>query len=132
SIAALVALASVAAGTTVKIDAAATSPLYSFAIAWGAIFVVMVLSFRSVKLAILAFIGSCLPLIVGAGTLGLIGRPLDPSVVVAGAIALGISVTYTVYHFAAFLAHRRFFTQSSTEGVEQTLDEVGRPVFFSS
>lgn len=138
SIAALVILACVAAGVGKILtgdgafDPAATSMLYGLAIACVAIFVIMVFGFRSKALAISAFIGSCLPVVLVAGIIGLIARPLDPSVVVAGGIMLAISVANAMYLFTAFLGHRRYFTPSSPMATEQTLAEVGRPVLLSS
>jgi ubiquinone/menaquinone biosynthesis C-methylase UbiE len=131
TIAVLAGVAGVAAGL-ITFGATATSTLSSLAIACGTTFVTMLLAFRRKQLAGVALLISWLPIVLGVGVSGLIARPLEPSVVVAGAIMLALSVADTIYLFRAFLAHRKFFTQESPVAVAEMLAEAGRPMLLSA
>lgn len=131
----LVAVAAIAAAALAArgdLGAHAGAMLARLGLACGAMLLVMGLIFRSARLALVALAGGGLPAALGIGVLALIARPQELPLVLAGAAVLGICVAQTMYLITAFLAHRRYFTQSSPEAVERTLAEVGRPVLWAS
>ncbi len=76
--------------------------LSSFLLAFGIIFLIMVLLFRSWKIGIISIIPNVLPMLVCAGFMGWAGIRLIPSTAMTFAIAIGIAVDDTIHFLARF------------------------------
>lgn len=103
----------------------------SLAMAFAVITLMMVLLFRSVRLALFAMIPNLTPIAVGLGAMYLLGIGLNPGTVMVGAIALGIVVDDTVHFLTAFRRH--LADGMRLDGaIAASIKEVGRPVVFTS
>jgi uncharacterized protein len=92
-----------------------------------AVMVLVLISFRSLRLAILALVPNLLPLLLIAGCLVLTGTSLSMTTTMVFAIVFGISVDDTI-HFVAGYAERRELPNA----VELTLRETGSSLTLSS
>ncbi|UCG72867.1 MAG: MMPL family transporter [Chromatiales bacterium] len=103
----------------------------SLAMAFAVITLMMVLLFRSWRLALFAMIPNLTPIAVGLGAMYLMGIGLNPGTVMVGAIALGIVVDDTVHFLTAF---RRYLRDRMhvNDAIGATIEEVGRPVVITS
>jgi len=92
-----------------------------------AVMILVLISFRSLRLAILALVPNLLPLLLIAGCLVLTGTALSMTTTMVFAIVFGISVDDTI-HFVAGYAERRH----RPDAVEVTLRETGSSLTLSS
>ena len=107
------------------------SQLRSFAVALGAVSLVMIVLLRTVALGALAMIPNLLPIAIGLGSMTLLDIPLNPATVMIAAVALGIVVDDTVHLMTAF--ERGVGATGDVGGaVRSTLLEVGQPVTVTS
>lgn len=103
----------------------------SLAMAFAVITLMMVILFRSWRLALFAMIPNLTPIAVGLGAMYLMGIGLNPGTVMVGAIALGIVVDDTVHFLTAFRRHLRDGMRPD-DAIGATIEEVGRPVVITS
>ena len=88
-------------------DGIAESQLQSVGSAAGAIFVLVTLALRSIRLGIIAMIPNLLPVAMYFGMLGLGAAPLSLPTSLIGAVALGIAVDDTVHFLVRYRRERR-------------------------
>jgi len=88
-------------------DGIAESQLQSVGSAAGAIFVLVTLALRSLRLGIIAMIPNLLPVAMYFGMLGLGAAPLSLPTSLIGAVALGIAVDDTVHFLVRYRRERR-------------------------
>ena len=74
-----------------------TTLVVSLAMALPLVFVVMMITFRSIRLGLISVLPNLLPIAVGMGMLGLTDLPLSASSVVAFPIAFGLAVDDTIH-----------------------------------
>jgi uncharacterized protein len=113
-------------------DEMATSMISSLGMALVAIFIVLLVVFRSFKLACLALIANFIPVALIYAILGWIGHPLDPPAAITGAISLGIAVDDTIHFFKNWRRHMDLNGQDSALAVQNTLKEIGKPMILST
>lgn len=113
-------------------DEMATSMISSLGQALVAIFVVLLIVFRSVKLASLALIANFIPVALIYAILGWIGNPLDPPAAITGAISLGIAIDDTIHFFKNWRRHMDLNGQDSALAVKNTLEDIGKPMILST
>ena len=104
-------------------DEIAYGQLRGLAVALGVISAVLLLIFRSPRLALLALAPNALPLTLIFGALGGLGLPLDAGTALIGCLALGVAVDDTIHIVAGF--HAR--THGGLEvraALDQTFAEV--------
>lgn len=95
--------------------------------AFLAVMLLVLVCFRSLRLALLALVPNLLPLLLIAGCMVLTGTALSLTTTMVFAIVFGISVDDTI-HFVAGYAHR----QRDPDAVGQTLRETGSSLVLSS
>lgn len=95
--------------------------------AFLAVMLLILLCFRSLRLALLALLPNLLPLLLIAGCMVLSGTALSLTTTMVFAIVFGISVDDTI-HFVAGYAHRR----DEPQAVAKTLRETGSSLVLSS
>ncbi|MBL4849246.1 MAG: MMPL family transporter [Planctomycetes bacterium] len=92
-----------------------------------AVMLLVLISFRSLRLTLMALVPNLLPLLLIAGCLVLTGTSLSLTTTMVFAIVFGISVDDTI-HFVAGYAQRR----DSPDAVEATIRETGSSLVLSS
>ncbi|MCA9054336.1 MAG: MMPL family transporter [Planctomycetaceae bacterium] len=100
----------------------------SFATAFLIITAVMMVSLRSIKLALLAMIPNVTPITIVFGILGWLKLPVDIGMMMTASIALGIAVDGT-FHFV--MAYRRSHREHvhSPRAARHALFHTGAPIF---
>jgi predicted RND superfamily exporter protein len=93
--------------------------------------VVCVLLFRSVKLALIAFLPNAFPVVVVYGLMGIAGLPLNSGSAMVATITLGIALNDTV-HLVLHYRERREGGDATDRALVETLGEIGRPVIMTS
>lgn len=103
----------------------------SFAMAFVAISIMMILSMRSVKVGLLSMVPNAFPVLMVMGLLGVTGIFMDTVVMSVSAMIIGVAVDDTV-HF--FIRLRREFEASGKyeAAVRATIMGVGRPLLFTT
>jgi predicted RND superfamily exporter protein len=104
-------------------DEIAYGQLRGLAVALGVISAVLLLIFRSPRLALLALAPNALPLTLIFGTLGVLGLPLDAGTALIGCLALGVAVDDTIHIVAGFHARTRGGLEARA-ALDQTFSEV--------
>jgi predicted RND superfamily exporter protein/CRP-like cAMP-binding protein len=103
----------------------------SLALAFGLIFLVLALTFTSVRVGLIALLPNALPIVVYFGALGLTGVTLNATTSLVGCLALGIAVDDTIHFFVRFNgAARRLGDETRAAAV--ALRELIRPVSFTT
>lgn len=107
------------------------SQIKTMGVVFLAIFLMFVILFRSLPLAIIALIPNIFPVVLVLGLMGLLGIPLDLMTITIAAVSVGIAVDHTihyVYRFRAeFAVHRDYrATLFRCHG------GVGRAMFYTS
>lgn len=124
-----------AIGTTLlaarSVDEMARSLVTGALAAAFAIWVILCLGFRSIKIGTIALIPTLPPAIMVYATLPVIGHPLEVSTSITGTIALGIAIDDTTWFIATWISKRRTGVDANT-AVRQTLSAIGRPMVLSS
>ncbi|MCH7687414.1 MAG: MMPL family transporter [Planctomycetes bacterium] len=100
----------------------------SFAMAFGIISLVMIVSLRSLKSGAVAMIPNLTPLCIVFGTLGWWMIPVDIGMMMTGSIALGIAVDGTFHYMIRYEKHYRR-SQDSTKAARFALLQTGAPIF---
>ncbi len=103
----------------------------SLALAFVIITVMILLLFRSPRIALLCLIPNALPLIIGYGTLGLMGWLLDPTPAVVFTVALGIAVDDTI-HLVARWREEIAAGRTNEEAIRSSVLHTGRAVTITS
>ena len=138
----LMAMSEMPAGT--RIEAAGYLPLYvrimdhivasqlsSFVLAFGVIFTLIGLLFRSVRMALLAVPANLLPVLMTLGLMGLLGIRLDVATVTIAAIVLGLVVDDTTQFLYRYREMRRRHSEPR-DVVFNTVRTVGRPMLITT
>jgi predicted RND superfamily exporter protein len=108
-----------------------TSQLRSFVLAFSVITLLMVVFLRSWRLGLFAMIPNLLPVLMGLGTMALLGISLNPGTIMIGAIALGLVVDDTVY-FLVTLRRKLGGGSNLEEAIADTVQTAGRPIIITS
>lgn len=103
----------------------------SLFVASTAIFVLMILLFRSFKVAFISMVPNLVPILLTLGTMGLLDIPLNIATAPVAAIALGIAIDDTIHFLVRF---RREFDKGRNYSVaiENTLRSVGKPILVTT
>jgi predicted RND superfamily exporter protein len=93
--------------------------------------VILLMIFRSIKLAVIALAPNALPVAMAFGAMGVLGIALDAGTVLVGNLALGIAVDDTIHTITGY--HRqRSIGQSPERALLRTFERVLPPVVFTT
>jgi len=113
------------------IDSLIRDLLTSLAYAFVIIFVTLALLFRDWRIAALAMLPNCLPIVVVLGGMGWAGRHLETLSAMVFSIGLGIAVDDTIHYLARYCQEvRRGATPE--EAVRTTGRRTGRAIIYTS
>ncbi len=107
------------------------SQIRSFLIAFGIIFILLSVLFRSIKLGAIAMIPNVLPIAMTLAIMGLTHVPLDVATVMIAAVAIGITVDNTIHYMVRY--NRELVVNKDYKAsIPRTSSSVGRAIFFTS
>jgi predicted RND superfamily exporter protein len=122
-------------------DAVAASQSSSLAIALVAIYLMMVMLFRSFATGLLALLPNLLPIICYFGVLGWTGTPLDITSSLVASAVLGLAVDNAVHMIRRYrqsVAERRFSSNDSSAAADEgwvmwlTMLRTGKPMVLAN
>ncbi len=117
---------------TRMMDYIVRSQITSFGLAFGVVFALIAILFRSIRLAALAVPANLLPVLVTLGAMGLLGVRLDVATVTIAAVVLGLVVDDTV-QFLYRLRHELSLTPDDPDaGVRAAVSSVGRSLAITT
>ena len=99
--------------------------------AGGVIFVVLVLVFRSLRMGLLSFLPTVLPLALTLGLIPIYGYELNTSTVVVFTISIGMAVDNTIHLMTRFRRERRD-GRNVEDAIHRTFREAGSAVVASN
>lgn len=103
----------------------------TFGLASGAIFLMMLVAFRSLKLALITLAPNALPIFVVTGLMGAFGFKINMGAAMIASVSMGLAVDSSIHYITAF--HRR---RAAGDSVNQALhavhQTVGRAMIFST
>jgi len=113
------------------IDSTLEDQWLTFGVALVGIGLMMLLSLRSVTLALVALVPNVLPVLVVTGLWGWLGLKINMCAAMIAAVSLGLSIDSSIHYLFAFQRARRegLSVHDSLVSVQQT---VGRAVVFST
>jgi len=107
------------------------SQVRSVLLAFGTITLVLLVLFRSWKLALFSLIPNVGPIVLGLALMVVTGIPLDSGTVMIATIALGLVVDDTC-HFLVGLRRHTAANKPIGEAIAATMSQVGRPIILTS
>ncbi len=105
--------------------------ILSLLTAGGVIFLVLVLAFRSLRMGLLSFLPTVLPLALTLGLIPIYGYELNTSTVVVFTISIGMAVDNTIHLLTRFRRERRDGL-ALDDAIRQTFREAGSAVVASN
>ena len=95
------------------------------------LFVMFLILFKDIKIAIIAIIVNSVPVSVIFGVMGWFGIPLDMMTITIAAISIGIAVDDTIHYIHRFnLEHAKHF--NTLESIKNAHASIGRAMFYTS
>ncbi len=113
------------------IDSTSRDQWLTFAASTGGIFLMMVVAFRSVPLALVALVPNALPIFVATGLWGWLGLKINMGAAMIAAVSMGLSVDSSVHYITVFLARRKAGDDFHT-ALDAAHQTVGRAMVFST
>jgi predicted RND superfamily exporter protein len=107
------------------------SQIWSIVLAFVTITCVLLVLFRSWKLALLSMIPNVGPIAMGLAFMAVFHIRLDPGTVMIATIALGLVVDDTC-HFLVRLRQRTRLHERLEEAIAETMRQTGRPIILTS
>lgn len=103
----------------------------TFSIAIVAIGIMMLIAFRSIRLALIALVPNALPILVLTGLMGWAGLRINMGAAMIAAVSMGLSVDSSIHYLTEFLrVRKRGFTVH--EALMHAHQTVGRAMVFST
>ncbi|MEM9353542.1 MAG: MMPL family transporter [Planctomycetota bacterium] len=103
----------------------------TFAVAIGAMFVMMLVAFRSVPLTLAVLVPNILPVLVLFGAMGWLGVKVNMGAAMIAAVSLGLSVDGSIHYVMSYQRSRRAGADVG-EALRQTQNTVGRAAVFAT
>jgi predicted RND superfamily exporter protein len=92
---------------------------------------ILLMIFRSIKLAVIALVPNALPVAMAFGAMGVLGIALDAGTVLVGNLALGIAIDDTIHTVTGYYRQRSI--EASPElALARTFERVLPPVVFTT
>jgi len=107
------------------------SQIKTIVMVFGAIWLMFLVLFRSIRLATIGIIPNILPVILVLGTLGLSGIPLDLMTIMTAAITLGIAVDFAIHYIHRFKMEYKK-DSDYVASMYRCHNSIGRAMYFTT
>ncbi len=105
--------------------------LNTFLLASMAVFSIMCLALRSIRLAIVGLVPKLAPVLMVLGAMGWIGVPIDMGTPMIASVSVGISVGFSIHYLYRF-RHERLAGATFDQALRATHRRVGGAMVFSN
>jgi predicted RND superfamily exporter protein len=116
---------------TYLIDSMINDQWVTFGAASAGIFVMMLVAFRSLRLALVALVPNALPIFMVTGLMGWLDLKINMGAAMIAAVSMGLSIDSSIHYLAAF-RRLRLQGRSVQDAVEEVQQRVGRAMVFST
>lgn len=103
----------------------------TFGVATAGIGAMMLLAFRSVKLALVALVPNMLPIVLLLGVMGWMGMSLNMGAAMIAAVSMGLSIDGSI-HYLTFFRRARAATGRTAAAIAEVQHSVGRALIFAT
>lgn len=103
----------------------------TFAVATGAMGFIMLVLFRSLKLALIGIVPNAVPIFLVMGLLGWLGLRINMGAAMIAAVSMGLSVDSSIHYLDTFL-HARRRGLSIDAALTEVQSSVGRAMLFTT
>jgi len=103
----------------------------TFALATLGIFVMGLLAFRSLRLALIALVPNALPIFIVTGMMGWLGLKINMGAAMIASVSMGLSVDSSMHYLTDFLNQRRA-GRTVHQAIAAAHQNVGRAMVFST
>ncbi len=107
------------------------SQIVTIGMVFGAIWLMFLLLFRSIRLATIAIVPNVLPVVLVLGTLGWTGIPLDLMTIMTAAITLGIAVDFAIHYIHRF-KHEFAVDRDYSAAMYRCHNSIGRAMYYTT
>jgi predicted RND superfamily exporter protein len=116
---------------TSLIDSLIKDQWTTFGAATLGIGLMMLVAFRSLRLAVIALIPNALPILMVTGLLGWAGLKINMGAAMIAAVSMGLSIDSSIHYLTSYLRARRA-GNSTAEALHAAHQTVGRAMIFST
>jgi len=116
---------------TSLIDSLVKDQWTTFGAATLGIGLMMVVAFRSLRLAVIALIPNALPILMVTGLLGWAGLKINMGAAMIAAVSMGLSIDSSIHYLTSYLRARRAGNSTAT-ALHAAHQTVGRAMIFST
>lgn len=103
----------------------------TFGVASAAIFVMMLVAFRSLPVAIVTLVPNALPILIVTGLMGWLRLPINMGAAMIASVSMGLAVDSSIHYITAYRRHRGEGL-STGEALHAVHQSVGRAMVFST
>jgi predicted RND superfamily exporter protein len=103
----------------------------TFAVATAAMGFIMLVIFRSFKLAVIGIVPNVVPIFLVMGLIGWIGLRINMGAAMIAAVSMGLSVDSSIHYLDTFL-HARRLGKSVADALAEVQSSVGRAMLFTT
>ncbi len=103
----------------------------TFGVATAGIFLMVLLAFRSVSLALISLVPNALPILIVTGLLGWLDLRINMGAAMIASVSMGLAVDSSIHYLTAFRRHRAAGL-STGEALHAVHQSVGRAMVFST
>lgn len=107
------------------------SQILTLGLVLGLLFVMFLLIFKSVKIALIAITANAIPMSVIFGFMGWLNIPLDLMTITIAAISLGIGVDDTIHYLHRFFEELRV-DNNYTKAMKRSHNSIGYAMYYTS
>lgn len=103
----------------------------TFGVATAGIFLMVLLAFRSVTLALISLVPNALPILIVTGLMGWLDLRINMGAAMIASVSMGLAVDSSIHYITAFRRHRAAGL-STGEALHAVHQSVGRAMVFST
>lgn len=115
---------------TYMIDSVIRDQWLTFGIAAAGILLMLMISLRNIRYALVGMLPNALPILVVLGTFGWLRIPINLGIALIAAVAIGISIDSSIHYIYDFQIRLR--NHPLTEAIERSQRQIGRALIYST
>ncbi|MCD4657768.1 MAG: MMPL family transporter, partial [Planctomycetes bacterium] len=114
------------------LNSLAESQLKSFMLVFAAVFVMFLILFQSVRLALVGMLPNVMPILLVLGIMGFTGKSLDILTVMIASVTMGIAVDSTIHYIFRFKHEFKNTKGDYKRAIYRAHQTIGQSISFTS